>query len=191
MAEPRRALGFTFAGIHRGWQTYYFTWLDGSSQKIEKQARISKGTDFPPHKSWDGQQAAVSTPSKNKSPTCASRLETGSTGFRWEELMTWWPGVILIVLVYYLGDGLVDPGRCRHFENKTGMPSVWHPLSPGWDSFMIWAGGAIRQAGKITNGAFAGFWSGVTQAEGVGIETQGSAGRAGRPATWERILAPS
>src|SRR5207247_4803802 len=29
--------------------------------------------------------------------------------FRWEALMTWLAGVVLLALVYYLGDGLIDP----------------------------------------------------------------------------------
>ncbi len=46
--------------------------------------------------------------------------------FRWEALMTWVAGVILLVLVYYLGDGLIDPD----VADISSGSDLWHHHDP-------------------------------------------------------------
>src|SRR6267378_1293124 len=91
-----------FAGIMWVGQTYYFTWLDGQFGKLEKKA-AANGTASAV---WMVHSGGFYTVEKQKSLGVAPEQVHW---FRWEALMTWVAGVILLVLVYYLGDGLIDP----------------------------------------------------------------------------------
>src|SRR6266851_3795254 len=91
-----------FAGIMWVGQTYYFTWLDGQFGKIEKKAAAS-GTASAV---WMVHSGGFYTVEKQKSLGVAPEQVHW---FRWEALMTWLAGVVLLVLVYYMGDGLIDP----------------------------------------------------------------------------------
>jgi uncharacterized membrane protein len=90
-----------FAGIMWVGQTYYFTWLDGQFTKLEKQA-TAEGTASAV---WMVHSGGFYTVEKKKA------LGVGAESvnwFRWEALMTWLAGMVLLVLVYYLGAGLID-----------------------------------------------------------------------------------
>ncbi len=91
-----------FAGIMWVGQTYYFTWLDGQFGKLEKKA-AANGTDS---KVWMVHSGGFYTVQKQKSLGVAPEQVRW---FRWEALLTWVAGLILLVLVYYIGDGLIDP----------------------------------------------------------------------------------
>src|SRR2546427_9897367 len=91
-----------FAGIMWVGQTYYFTWLDGQFTKLEKQS----GSNAAASKVWMVHSGGFYSVEKQKSLGVAPEQVRW---FRWEALMTWLAGVILLVLVYYLGDGLIDP----------------------------------------------------------------------------------
>lgn len=91
-----------FAGIMWVGQTYYFTWLDGQFGKLEKKA-AADGTDS---KVWMVHSGGFYTVEKQKSLGVAPEQVRW---FRWEALLTWVAGLILLVLVYYIGDGLLDP----------------------------------------------------------------------------------
>jgi uncharacterized membrane protein len=90
-----------FAGIMWVGQTYYFTWLDGQFTKLEKQNDSNPAAS----KVWMVHSGGFYAVEKQKS----LGVSPGQVRwFRWEALMTWIAGVILLVLVYYLGDGLMD-----------------------------------------------------------------------------------
>jgi len=93
-----------FAAIMWVGQTYYFTWLDGQFRKLEKS---SAGAGTPPASAiWMVHSGGFYTVEKQKSLGIApSQVHW----FRWEALMTWLSGMILLFLVYYFGGGLMDP----------------------------------------------------------------------------------
>jgi uncharacterized membrane protein len=82
-------------------QTYYFTWLDGQFGKLEKQA----GADRAAPALWMVHSGGFYTVDKQKS------LKVGPEQvhwFRWEAMMTWLSGILLLFLLYYFGGGLID-----------------------------------------------------------------------------------
>lgn len=90
-----------FAAIMWVGQTYYFTWLDGQFSKLEKQA-AREGT---PPAIWMVHSGGFYTVEKQKS------LGVGLGQihwFRWEAMMTWLSGLLLLFLLYYFGGGLID-----------------------------------------------------------------------------------
>ena len=89
-----------FAGIMWVGQTYYFTWLDRQFVQLEK------GVSNPAPAVWMVHSGGFYTVAKQKAlGVSAERVRW----FRWEALMTWLGGLVLLVLVYYLGSGLIDP----------------------------------------------------------------------------------
>lgn len=89
-----------FAAIMWVGQTYYFTWLDGRFNRIAKDPSGSSLSV------WMVHSGGFYTVNRQKS------LQVGSDQvqwFRWEALMTWLSGVVLLVLVYYSSSGLIDP----------------------------------------------------------------------------------
>jgi uncharacterized membrane protein len=91
-----------FAGIMWVGQTYYFTWLDGQFTRLEKSPPA--GTN--PPQVWMVHSGGFYTVEKKKSLGISADQVRW---FRWEALTTWLGGIILLVLVYYLGSGLIDP----------------------------------------------------------------------------------
>jgi uncharacterized membrane protein len=98
-------LGFrwfhVFAGIMWVGQTFYFTWLDGQFGKLEKEAAASGK----PPSVWMVHSGGFYTVEKQKSLGIAPELVHW---FRWEALMTWLSGMVLLFLVYYFSSGLID-----------------------------------------------------------------------------------
>ena len=91
-----------FAGIMWVGQTYYFTWLDGQFSRLEKGASPDKKLPAV----WMVHSGGFYRVEKQKSLyVSASEVRW----FRWEAAMTWLGGMVLLVLVYYLGSGLIDP----------------------------------------------------------------------------------
>ena len=89
-----------FAGILWVGQTYYFTWLDGQFHKAEERVPGGKATVWMVHSG--GFYAIEKQQSLGVS---AGQVRW----FRWEALLTWLSGMTLLILVYYLSSGLIDP----------------------------------------------------------------------------------
>jgi uncharacterized membrane protein len=89
-----------FAGIMWVGQTYYFTWLDGQFSKMERSASAGGASAV-----WMVHSGGFYTVEKQKS----LRVSGGQVHwFRWEAFFTWLAGMVLMVLVYYMGSGLID-----------------------------------------------------------------------------------
>jgi uncharacterized membrane protein len=113
-----------FAGIMWVGQTYYFTWLDGQFTKLEKQV-AGEGTASAV---WMVHSGGFYTVDKKRS------LGVGAESvrwFRWEALMTWLAGMVLLVLVYYLGAGLIDPD-VADIAKSVGVVIGVGALASGW-----------------------------------------------------------
>lgn len=90
-----------FAGILWVGQTYYFTWLDGQFRKSEESAADGK-----PSSVWMVHSGGFYAVEKQKS----LGVSPGQVRwFRWEAMMTWLSGLVLLTLVYYASSGLIDP----------------------------------------------------------------------------------
>src|SRR6201998_181938 len=89
-----------FAGILWVGQTYYFTWLDGQFQRAEAQADGKAPTVWMVHSG--GFYAVEKQKSLGVSPGQVR-------WFRWEALLTWLSGLVLLTLVYYASPGLTGP----------------------------------------------------------------------------------
>jgi uncharacterized membrane protein len=113
-----------FAGIMWVGQTYYFTWLDGQFGKLEKQAAASGS----PPALWMVHSGGFYSVEKRKS---LSVTADQVRWFRWEALMTWIAGMLLLVLVYYLGSGLIDPD-VADISKTTGIAIGLGALLGGW-----------------------------------------------------------
>ncbi|HLA12112.1 MAG TPA: urate hydroxylase PuuD [Pyrinomonadaceae bacterium] len=92
-----------FAAIMWVGTTYYFTWLDARLSEEEK-ATANTGIAA---QIWMVHSGGFYVVEKRKVPDLASRA---LHWFRWEAATTWLSGFALLVLVYYLGGGvLIDP----------------------------------------------------------------------------------
>jgi uncharacterized membrane protein len=113
-----------FAGIMWVGQTYYFTWLDGQFAPLEKKAA---GTGAPPSV-WMVHSGGFYTVEKKKS------LQVGPEQvrwFRWEAMMTWLSGMVLLFLVYYLSGGLIDTDVADISQGR-GVAIGLAVLAGGW-----------------------------------------------------------
>jgi uncharacterized membrane protein len=88
-----------FAGIMWVGQTFYFTWLDHQFARFETASTAGASAVWMVH---SGGFYAVS---KKQSLEVRPELVRW---FRWEALMTWLSGVVLLFLVYYFTGGLID-----------------------------------------------------------------------------------
>ena len=146
-----------FAGIMWVGQTYYFTWLDGQFGKIEKKAAAS-GTASAVWMVHSGGFYAVE---KQKSLGVAPEQVHW---FRWEALMTWLSGAVLLVLLYYLGDGLIDPD-VADIPKQAGIAIGVGALVAGWIIYDL----AVRSPLRNSQAAFAGFGVVMTGAAAWGL----------------------
>jgi uncharacterized membrane protein len=113
-----------FAAIMWVGQTYYFTWLDGQFGRLEKNA-AEDGTS---PSVWMVHSGGFYTVNKQKS------LKVGPEQvhwFRWEALMTWVSGMVLLFLVYYLSSGLIDPDVADISQGR-GIAIGLVVLAGGW-----------------------------------------------------------
>ena len=146
-----------FAGIMWVGQTYYFTWLDGQFGKLEKDARWN-GTVS---KVWMVHSGGFYSVEKQKSLGVAPEQVRW---FRWEALTTWLAGVILLVLVYYLGDGLIDPD-VADISKQTGIAIGVGAMVAAWIIYDL----AVRSPLGKSEIAFAGFGLVMTAVAGWGL----------------------
>ena len=104
-------------------QTYYFTWLDGQFGRIEKHA-----ADGVSRSVWMVHSGGFYAVSKQKS------LKVGPEQvrwFRWEALLTWASGMVLLFLVYYFSSGLIDPDVADISQGR-GIAIGLAVLAGGW-----------------------------------------------------------
>jgi uncharacterized membrane protein len=146
-----------FAGIMWVGQTYYFTWLDGQFTKLEKNAR-SNGTVSAV---WMVHSGGFYTVEKQKSLGVAPEQVRW---FRWEALITWVAGLVLLVLVYYLGDGLID-SDVANISNGAGIAIGVGFMVAGWIIYDL----VVRTALGKSQAAFAGFALIMTAASAWGL----------------------
>src|SRR3981189_225024 len=146
-----------FAGIMWVGQTYYFTWLDGQFTKLEKQTDSNATAP----RVWMVHSGGFYTVEKQKSLGVAPEQVNW---FRWEALMTWVAGVILLVLVYYIGDGLIDPD-VADISKQAGMAIGVAAMIVGWLIYDL----AVRSPLGKSQTAFAGFGLVMTAAAAWGL----------------------
>jgi uncharacterized membrane protein len=145
-----------FAGIMWVGQTYYFTWLDGQFTKLEKQADSTAAAS----KVWMVHSGGFYSVEKQKFLGIAPEQVRW---FRWEALVTWLAGVVLLVLVYYLGDGLID-ADVADISKPAGIAIGVAAIIAGWIIYDL----AVRSLGK-SQAAFTGFGFVMTAAAAWGL----------------------
>ncbi len=112
-----------FAAIMWVGQTYYFTWLDGQFSRFAKRPAAQTDPSV-----WMVHSGGFYTVNKQQS------LKVGPEQvrwFRWEALMTWLSGVVLLFLVYYSSSGLIDPD-VANISQLTGIGIGLATLVLGW-----------------------------------------------------------
>ncbi len=123
-----------FAGIMWVGQTYYFTWLDRQFARLEKQSTA----DGPAPAIWMVHSGGFYAVEKQKSLGVS---ESQVRWFRWEALMTWLGGFVLLFLVYYMGSGLIDPD-VANISQTAGIAIGLGVLAGGWLVYDV----AVRSA---------------------------------------------
>ena len=134
-----------FAAIMWVGQTYYFTWLDGQFGRLEKKA----AADGIPPQVWMVHSGGFYAVAKQKS---LGVLPEQVRWFRWEALMTWLSGMVLLFLVYYFSGGLID-ADVANISQGAGIAIGLAVLLGGW---LIYDLAARSPLGK-SEAAFAGF----------------------------------
>jgi len=146
-----------FAGIMWVGQTYYFTWLDGQFGKLEKEAAAAKT----PPAVWMVHSGGFYTVEKQSTLGILPELVHW---FRWEALMTWVSGMVLLVLVYYFTGGLLDPD-VANISQLTGIAIGLAVLAAGWHIYDL----AVRSYLGNSEWAFATFSLVMTAAISWGL----------------------
>jgi len=146
-----------FAGIMWVGQTYYFTWLDGQFGKLENKGDLNAAAS----KVWMVHSGGFYTVEKQKTLGVAPEQVRW---FRWEALITWVAGLVILVLVYYLGDGLIDPD-VANISKAAGIAIGVGSMVGGWIIYDL----AVRTALGKSQPAFAGFALVMTAAAGWGL----------------------
>ncbi|HUA15959.1 MAG TPA: urate hydroxylase PuuD [Verrucomicrobiae bacterium] len=154
-------LGFrwfhVFAGIMWVGQTYYFTWLDGQFSRMEKES-AAQGTA---PAVWMVHSGGFYAVQKEKSlGVSAGQVRW----FRWEALMTWVGGMGLLILVYYMGSGLIDPD-VADIPKAAGIAIGLASLAAGWIVYDL----AVRIGLAQSQAAFAIFAFAMTAAASWGL----------------------
>jgi uncharacterized membrane protein len=112
-----------FAAIMWVGQTYYFTWLDGRFNKLEKNSATQANPSL-----WMVHSGGFYTVDRQKSLTVGPEQ---INWFRWEALMTWLSGMVLLALVYYSSSGLIDPD-VANISQLRGIIIGLAVLAGGW-----------------------------------------------------------
>ena len=128
-----------FAGILWVGATYYFTWLDAQFRKRESQARDTSAQVWMVH---SGGFYAVERQKHLGVP--AGQIHW----FRWEALLTWISGMVLLVIVYYMGGALVDDS-VANISVGTGIAIGVATLVVGWALYDLVARSSL---GKSNSG---------------------------------------
>jgi uncharacterized membrane protein len=134
-----------FAAIMWVGQTYYFTWLDGQFGRLEKDAEAGGQ----PPQVWMVHSGGFYAVARQKS---LGVLPEQVRWFRWEALMTWLSGMVLLVLVYYSSAGLLD-ADVANISQAAGIAIGLAVLAGGWLIYDL----AARSALGKSEAAFAVF----------------------------------
>jgi uncharacterized membrane protein len=146
-----------FAGIMWVGQTYYFTWLDRQFSKLERHAAADGKTPAV----WMVHSGGFYAVGKQKSlGVSADQVRW----FRWEALMTWIAGMVLLILVYYMGSGLID-ADVADISQGAGIATGLGALVAGWFIYDL----AARSSLAHSQGAFAVFALAMTTAASWGL----------------------
>jgi len=113
-----------FAAIMWVGQTYYFTWLDGQFSKLAKKD-AANGTN---PSIWMVHSGGFYTVDRQKSLKVSPEQVHW---FRWEALMTWLSGMVLLFLVYYSSSGLIDPDVADTSQAR-GIAIGLAVIAAGW-----------------------------------------------------------
>lgn len=132
-----------FAAIMWVGQTYYFTWLDGQFGRLAKNA----ASNSPRPAVWMVHSGGFYTVHKEKSLTIGPEQVRW---FRWEALMTWVSGMILLFLVYYSSSGLIDPDVAAMTQAR-GIALGLAVMAGGWMVYDL----TLRSPLGKSEGAFA------------------------------------
>ncbi|HEX8139430.1 MAG TPA: urate hydroxylase PuuD [Pyrinomonadaceae bacterium] len=108
-----------FTGILWIGQTYLFTWMDGEFTRDEKREGAAGEV-------WMVHSGGFYVVEKQKQPG-TRKLHW----FRYEALLTWVSGMVLLVLVYYLGGALIDRD-VRDISLGAGVAIGLGTLLVGW-----------------------------------------------------------
>jgi uncharacterized membrane protein len=100
-----------FAGILWAGTTYYFTWLDGRFNELEKASNPDKkDKSSEPNRVWMVQSGGFFVVETQRVPAA---MPGTLHWFRWEALFTWISGMLLLVMLYYHGGLMVDLADSR------------------------------------------------------------------------------
>jgi len=146
-----------FAGIMWVGQNLLLHLARQPIHETRKKGRFERGR----FQSLDGAQRRFYSVEKQKSLAVAPEQVRW---FRWEALMTWVAGVILLVLVYYLGDGLIDPD-VADISKQAGIAIG---VVRSWQAGLSTICGAVT-VGKIA-GCVRGIWFGHDCGGSLGID---------------------
>ena len=113
-----------FAAIMWVGQTYYFTWLDGQFGRLEKRPRQ---TERRRKSGWCTAEAFMRSRSRSRWGCLPEQVRW----FRWEALMTWLSGMVLLFLVYYSSAGLIDTD-VANISQGAGIAIGLAVLLGGW-----------------------------------------------------------
>ena len=134
-----------FAAIMWVGQTYYFTWLDGQFGRLAKNGAADGATSS----IWMVHSGGFYTVDRQKT------LQVGPEQvhwFRWEALMTWLSGIVLLILVYYSSSGLIDPD-VANISQVAGIAIGLAVMAVGWHIYDL----ALRSPLARSEPAFAAF----------------------------------
>jgi len=145
-----------FAGIMWVGQTYYFTWLDGQFGKLEKASTGGTASTV-----WMVHSGGFYTVEKQRS---LGIKPESLHWFRWEALMTWLSGMVMLFLVYYLSSGLIDPDVVD-ISKSAAIAIGLGAVVAGWVIYDQ----AVRSPLGNSQAAFAGFALVMTAAAGWGL----------------------
>jgi uncharacterized membrane protein len=110
-----------FTGILWIGTTYFFTWLDGRFHADERAARRGEKGEV-----WMVHSGGFYVVEKQKTPGTRELH-----WFRFEALLTWLSGFVLLVLVYYMGGGMVD-ADVRDISNNVAIAVGIGALVVAW-----------------------------------------------------------
>src|SRR5690348_15771653 len=98
-----------FAGIMWVGTTYYFTWLDA---RLTEEEKAAANTGVTPQV-WMVHSGGFYVVERRKVPDLVSRT---LHWFRWEAFTTWFSGLLLLILMFYLGGGLLIDSDVRQMS---------------------------------------------------------------------------
>ena len=106
-----------FAGIMWVGQTYFFTWLDGRFSEMIAQT----STKNPNNYVWMVHSGGFYLVGKQEKPQLVPHT---LHWFRWEAVITWLSGIVLLVLIYYMGGLMLDENMDETVPMIAGIGTI-------------------------------------------------------------------